>query len=43
LSHHVMVDELKDEWDWINVPIDIEAEVTPVNGNWYEKKEMKIV
>ncbi len=39
LSQEVMVDDLKDAWDWIVTPINIEAEVTPVNGNWYEKKE----
>lgn len=42
LAHYIMVDELKKKWKWINVPIEIEAEVTPVNGNWHQKKEMKI-
>jgi len=42
LSREVMVDDLKDDWDWINVPIEIEAEVTPVDGNWFQKEEMKI-
>ena len=42
IAREVMVDDLKDDWDWINVPIEIEAEVTPVDGNWFQKEEMKI-
>ena len=34
--------DLKDAWDWITVPIEIEAEVTPVDGNWHEKQEVEI-
>ena len=37
LAWKVMVDDLLDAWDWIIVPIEIEAEVTPVDGNWYQK------
>lgn len=29
-------------WDWICVPLSVEAEVTPVDGNWFQKKEVKI-
>lgn len=42
LAREVMVDELKDDWDWVNVPIEVEAEVTPVDGNWFQKKEVPI-
>jgi len=42
LSREVMVDDLKDAWDWIITPINIEAEVTPVDGNWFQKAEMTI-
>ncbi len=42
LAQHVMVDDLKEAWSWINVPLEVEAEVTPVDGNWYEKEGMKI-
>ncbi len=34
--------ELKKHWPWINVPLRIEAEASPTNGNWYQKKEVKI-
>lgn len=42
LARWVMVDELKDAWKWITAPIEIEAEATPIGGNWYQKKEWKI-
>lgn len=43
MAHEVMVDQLKAAWSWIIVPVKIEAEVTPVDGNWYEKRGMTIV
>ena len=27
-------------WKWINVPLDIEAEISPVDGSWAEKEKM---
>ena len=42
LAQYIMVDELLKAWKWINVPIEIEAEVTPIEGNWYQKREKKI-
>lgn len=41
--HKIMCIDLVKEWDWIIVPLKVEAECTPVDGSWYEKKEMKIV
>jgi hypothetical protein len=34
--------KVRDHWTWINVPLTIECEVTEINGNWSEKKEIKI-
>jgi len=42
LAKWVMTTQLKKNWRWINVPIDIEAEVCPLGGSWADKKEMKI-
>ena len=42
IAKQVMTIEVRKHWKWINVPLSVEAEVTPINGNWYEKKEMKI-
>lgn len=42
MAYEVMVDDLKNAWSWITVPIEVEAEVTPIDGNWYQKKEIEI-
>jgi len=42
MAQDVMVRRLKEAWSWINVPLEVEAEVTPVDGNWYQKKEQSI-
>lgn len=42
LANHIMTKRLSKEWKWINVPLEIEAEVSPLNGCWADKKEMEI-
>jgi hypothetical protein len=37
-----MCDDLAQHWDWINVPIDIEADISPVDGSWAEQEEYPI-
>jgi DNA polymerase-1 len=34
----VMTEEIRKHWKWIITPLDIEAEVTPVNGSWFDKE-----
>lgn len=41
-TKRVMCEDLKEHWPWINVPIDIDADITPVNGSWYEQEECEI-
>ncbi len=31
--------ELRKQWDWMICPFEIEFEVAPVGGSWYDKKE----
>ena len=38
----VMTIDVRKHWPWIIVPLSIEAEMTPINGNWYQKREMQI-
>jgi DNA polymerase I-like protein with 3'-5' exonuclease and polymerase domains len=38
LVRGVMCSRIRKELDFIIVPLDIEEEITPVNGSWYEKK-----
>ena len=40
LCHQVMCLDLREHWKWINVPLEIEAEVTPIDGSWYDKEEV---
>lgn len=37
----IMTEKIRKNWKWINVPIDIEIETTPVNGSWAEKQELE--
>ena len=38
----IMTQKIRKHWKWINVPIDVEIEVTPVDGSWVEKSEIVI-
>lgn len=38
----VMTEDIRKYWDWIIVPLKVEAEVSKVNGNWYEMKEIDL-
>jgi uracil-DNA glycosylase family 4 len=40
--HRIWCEELRKVWDWIIVPLEIEIDVTPVDGNWFQKKEYKL-
>jgi len=42
LAKKVMCKMVRKFWPWIIVPIDIEAEATPVGGTWAEKKGVVI-
>lgn len=39
ISRWIMTDCLRKAWAWIIVPLDVEAEVAPVKGSWFDKKE----
>lgn len=38
--HRVMTEDLPRHWDWIIVPLEVEVEMSPVNGSWYEKEKL---
>lgn len=39
-AKHIMTEKIRLFWSWIVVPLDIEVELTPVDGSWYLKKEV---
>lgn len=41
LADQVMTDDLLKEWTWIQVPLEIEVEQTPIGGSWFEKEEVQ--
>jgi len=40
-ARDIMTKRIREEFDWIVVPLDIEIESTPINGAWLEKEEYK--
>lgn len=42
LVREVMTVRIRKHWDWINVPLKIEVEMSPINGNWFEKEKVAI-
>jgi len=39
---YIMEIKIRKLWKWIIVPLEIEGELTPVNGSWYEKEEIEL-
>ena len=37
-AHWYMTVGVRKHWDWITVPLLVEVDVTPISGNWHEKK-----
>jgi len=38
----IMTEELLNHWKWIIVPLEVEAELAPINASWYEKKKVDL-
>ena len=41
-ARYIMTQKIREEWDWIIVPLDIEAKVSEINGNWFAMSEISI-
>lgn len=39
-TRRVMTQDIVRHWPWITVPLDIEAEVTEIDGSWYTKEKI---
>lgn len=42
LLKKIMIDKLKKHWKWIIVPLNIDADLAPVDGSWQEMEEYEI-
>lgn len=42
-ARKVMREDIRKHWEWIVVPMDIEAEVAPIGRPWNEKEVMEII
>jgi DNA polymerase-1 len=40
LARSIMTRRIARHWDWINVPLEVEAELSPRDGNWFGIKEI---
>jgi DNA polymerase I-like protein with 3'-5' exonuclease and polymerase domains len=39
----IMTKKIREYWDWIIVPLDVEMKVSDIGGNWFDMKEFKII
>lgn len=37
----IMAEDIREEWKWLIIPLEVETEATPVGGNWFEKGPIK--
>ncbi len=42
IANRVMTKDLLEYWNWVIVPLEIEAEISPLNGTWADKKVMEL-
>lgn len=38
----IMIHDVKQHWNWIDIPLEIEAELCPINAAWSKKEDYKI-
>lgn len=41
-AYEIMTQDIREYWDWIIVPLDVEAELSPPGASWFEKKEVSL-
>jgi uracil-DNA glycosylase family 4 len=35
-GHYIMTDRLNEKYDWIDIPLTVDTEVSPIGGSWYD-------
>lgn len=41
ITEDVMTRRVAETWDWVTIPLEAEADVCPVGGNWHDKQTWK--
>lgn len=41
-ARKIMCEDIREHWNWISTPLEIEAEIAPPDTSWFEKKEVEI-
>ena len=41
MAKYIMTIKIMDRFPWLIVPMEVEFEATPINGSWYQKREVK--
>ena len=42
IIRRIMCDDIREYWPWIIIPLDVEADVTEIDGNWFETKTLEL-
>ena len=42
-AHEIMTEDLPKHYSWIIVPMEVEAEMTPLGGSWFTKEKVDLV
>lgn len=42
MAKEIMTERIRKVWDWIIVPLEVDAEVAPAGASWFEKEKVKI-
>ena len=40
IIHKIMCKDIREHWDWITIPLDVEFELTKINESWDKKQEV---
>jgi len=41
LVKEIMTQRIREEWPWIIVPLEVEGEITEIDGDWYNQREVQ--
>jgi DNA polymerase-1 len=42
IANYYMTQKIREDWDWLIVPLEIEVEISPIGEAWSEKQPIKL-